>query len=107
MVEAQTAVPAVTRTLQEVILAGHFRAPLSLGLLDLGSWISSNPDFPVVQELPALPPSNIPVFGVGPQMPSFEIAMGTPLPRILLRSQDGRFSLQLQGDRVAFGWSSH
>lgn len=103
MVEAQLAAPA-TRTLQEVILAVHFRAPLPLGLLDISNWISSNPEFPVVQELPPLPPVNIPVLEA-PLAPSFEFSVGAQLPRILLRSQDGRFSLQLQADRLAFAWS--
>lgn len=102
MIEAQT-VP-VTKTLQEVILAAHFHAPLPLSLVDLSSWISSNPDFPIVQELPPLPPVNVPILG-GPQVPSIEINVGSQLPRMLLRSQDGRLSLQLQADRVAFAWS--
>lgn len=104
MAEAQTVAPATTKTLQEVIFAAHFRTPLPLGLLDFGAWISSNPDFPIVQELPPLSPVAMPVFGM-PQAATFEIGVAPQLPRILLRSQDGRFSLQLQTDRIAFAWS--
>ncbi|MDA9499312.1 hypothetical protein [Bradyrhizobium sp. CCBAU 11357] len=104
MVQALSVAPAATTTLQEFVLAGHFRAPLPLGLMDLANWVSSFPDFPLHQELPPLPTANMPTAGA-PQGPAIEFGMGTMLPRMLLRSQDGRYTLQLQNDRLAFGWA--
>jgi len=85
-------------------LAAHFRAPLPLGVLDLASWVSVFSDYPIIQELPALPTVSWPVPG-WPQIPAIEIGISAQLPRLVLRSSDGRFSVQLQGDRFAFGWA--
>ncbi|MCA1381264.1 TIGR04255 family protein [Bradyrhizobium sp. BRP23] len=104
MVQALSVAPAATTTLQEFILAAHFRAPLPLGVMDLANWVSSFPDFPLHQELPPLTTANMPAIGA-PEMPAIEFGMGTMLPRMLLRSHDGRYTLQLQNDRLAFGWS--
>jgi uncharacterized protein (TIGR04255 family) len=93
-----------TKTLQEFVLAGHLQAPLPLGVLDVADWVTRFADFPIVQELPSLPAFQMPVSGQ-PQMSSVEFNMGTPLPRMLLRSIEGRYSVQLQGDRFAIGWA--
>ncbi|MFK4622527.1 hypothetical protein [Bradyrhizobium diazoefficiens] len=103
MVQALSVAPATTTTLQEFVLAAHFRSPLPLGLMDLANWVNSFSDYPLHQELPALPTANMPV--EGPQMPAIQFGPGPMLPRMLLRSQDGRYSLQLQNDRLAFGWA--
>jgi uncharacterized protein (TIGR04255 family) len=98
-----TSLPPPTKTLQEMVLAGHLKTPMPLGVQDLADWIARFADYPIVQELPALPSAQMPSPG---QMPSFEFNVGgVTLPRMLLRSADGRFSVQLQGDRFAFGWS--
>jgi uncharacterized protein (TIGR04255 family) len=94
---------APTRTLQELILATHFRAPLPLTVLDLADWVGAFSDFPIIQELQPLPVSNMPAPGA-PQF-SFEIHPVGTLPRMLLRTGDGRSSIQLQADRFAMGWS--
>lgn len=93
-----------TRTLQELVLGGHLEAPLPLTVLDVADWTSRFADFPVVQELPPLAPAALPVPGT-PQEASIAIGMGPALPRMLLRSPDGRMSIQMQGDRFAVGWS--
>ena len=99
MVQAQPP----TKTLQELIMAAHFRAPLTLSVLDLADWVDHFSDHPIVQYLPTIPQANLPQLGA-PQM-SLEMISPIALPRILLRSPDGRYSLQLQGDRFALGWA--
>jgi uncharacterized protein (TIGR04255 family) len=105
MVQAAMAPPvtAPTKTLAEVVLAAHFQAPLNLDVLELASWVGYFSDFPIVQYLPVAPQANMPVNAL-PQM-TFDFGMqGSTLPRVLLRSPDGRYSIQLQADRFAFGW---
>ncbi|MGJ5149905.1 TIGR04255 family protein [Bradyrhizobium sp. HKCCYLR1023] len=103
---AQTAKATVSSapstTLQELVLVAHLEAPLPLGVLDLADWVSTFSDYPLVQELSALPRADLHVFGV---VPGIEISPGGVLPRIVLRSTDGRYIAQLQGDRFAFGWA--
>jgi uncharacterized protein (TIGR04255 family) len=89
-----------TRSLQELIIAAHFDAPLPITVMDLASWVAHFGNFPLVQQLPVLPPMNLPVPGA-PQI--HFVAEGT-LPRMFLRTTDGRHSVQLQNDRLAFGW---
>lgn len=103
MPEVPLAPGAPTSTLQELILAAHFRAPLPLTVVDVAAWVTAFSDFPIVQQLQPLPPANLPV--PGPPQFSFEINPTGVLPRMLLRTQDGRYSLQLQADRFAMGWS--
>lgn len=100
MVQALTEAVAPTKNLQEIVLGVHFRAPLQLGVMDLADWGQQFSDYPIVQQLQPLPTSNI----NAPMQFGIEIG-GASLPRMLLRSPDSRFSLQLQGDRFAFGWS--
>jgi uncharacterized protein (TIGR04255 family) len=93
-----------TKSLQEIVIAAHFQAPIQFGVMDLADWVGHFPAFPIVQQLPALTPANLPVAHV-PQLP-FQILQvdAAALPRMLLRSSDGRFSIQLQNDRFALGW---
>ncbi|MCL2713306.1 MAG: hypothetical protein FWD68_01590 [Alphaproteobacteria bacterium] len=95
-----------TNTLQELTMAAHFRAPLPLGVIDLAAWTTAFHDYPIIQQLPSLPPANLtPTSGLMPQV-AVEFGMGRiSLPRMLVRSPDGRYAIQLQGDRLAFGWS--
>jgi uncharacterized protein (TIGR04255 family) len=107
MVQAAMAplVTTPTKTLVEVILAAHFQAPLNLDVLEIASWIAYFSDFPIVQYLPAAPQVSLQSANA-PQQVTFDFALpGTALPRVLLRSPDGRYSIQLQADRFAFGWA--
>jgi len=82
----------------------HFQAPLPLTLLDVADWVGGFSDFPIAQQLEILAPLNLPVLGQQQQL-SFELGPSISLPRMLLRSADGRYTVQLQGDRFAFGWA--
>jgi uncharacterized protein (TIGR04255 family) len=91
-----------TKSLQELIIAVHFEAPIALAVMDLADWVAHfSHQYPVVQQLPALPPFNLPLAVGAPQL---QMLSADSLPRMLLRSTDGRYSLQLQNDRFAFGW---
>jgi uncharacterized protein (TIGR04255 family) len=94
-----------TKSLQEIVIATHFQAPIQFGVMDLADWVGHFPAFPIVQQLPALAPANLPPGANVPQLP-FQILQvdAAALPRMLLRSSDGRFSIQLQNDRFALGW---
>ena len=95
---------STTKSLQELIIAVHFEVPIPLAVVDLADWIALfSKDFPVVQQLPNLPQVSLPVPGMLPQM-QFQMLEVPPLPRMLLRSPDSRYSVQLQNDRFAFGW---
>ena len=96
-----------TRSLQELVIAAHFQAPLPLTVMDLADWVEHfTKEFPVIQQLPPLPPTNLPVPGVPGVQFQFLPVDATALPRMLLRTADGRYSVQLQNDQFAFGWSS-
>ena len=95
-----------TKSLQELIIAVHFDAQIPLTVVDLADWVTYfSYDFPIIQQLPALSQVNLPTV-LGPQ--SLQLQMlsvdSLPLPRMLLRSPDARYSIQLQNDRFAFGW---
>lgn len=94
-----------TNTLQELIVAAHLQAPIAFTVADLADWTQLFAgDYPIVQEIPPLPPARLAV-GAQPQM-HFQMVTPdhVPHPRMLLRSPDGRFSVQLQNDRFGFGW---
>jgi uncharacterized protein (TIGR04255 family) len=93
-------VSAPTKTLQELVIASHFQATIPLGVMDLADWVSHFGDYPVVQQLPQAPPAN--VLPAGQQI-AFGFG-GPELPRMFLRSPDGRYSVQFQQDRFAIGW---
>lgn len=98
-----------TKTLQELIIGVHFDVPIALTVVDLADWVAHfSEDFPVVQQLPALPQINLPTAPAAVGLQQLQVQMVTvdslPLPRMLLRTSDGRFSIQLQNDRFAFGW---
>jgi uncharacterized protein (TIGR04255 family) len=92
----------VARAIQEVIIASHFQTPLPLQVMDLADWVGHFSEFPIVQQLPALARANLPVPGA--PMAPFQFLAEDMLPRMLVRSRDGRFSIQLQNDRFALGW---
>ena len=93
-----------TKNLQELIVAVHFEAPIPLAVVDLGNWVDSfSDDFPIMQQLPNLPQVSLPAPGMPPQI-QFQMFQTPPLPRMLLRSSDGRYSVQLKNVRFAFGW---
>ena len=94
-----------TRSLQELAIVAHFQAPLPLSVMDLADWVDHfKTGFPVLQQLPPLPPSNLPAPGA--PVVQFQLAPvdAAALPRMLLRSADSRYYVQLQNDRFAFGW---
>jgi uncharacterized protein (TIGR04255 family) len=94
-----------TRSLQELVIAAHFQAPLPLSVMDLAHWVECfTKEFPVVQQLPLLPPTNLPAPGVAGVQFQF-LPVDAASPRMLLRTADGRYHVQLQNDRFAFGWS--
>lgn len=97
-------VPATT-TLQEVIIAAHFASPLPLTVMDLADWVRHFGQFSLVQQLPPAPHAD--VAAPGQAIPPFQVVEVAhhPLPRMLLRTPDGRFSVQLQHDRFAVGWT--
>jgi uncharacterized protein (TIGR04255 family) len=95
-----------TKSLQELIIAVHFDVPIVLAVVDLADWVTHfSGEYPVVQQLPALPQIVLPV-ATAPQLLQLQMLSvdSQPLPRMLLRSTDGRYSVQLQSDRFAFGW---
>jgi uncharacterized protein (TIGR04255 family) len=91
-----------TRSLQELIVAAHFETPIPLTVMDLADWVSQFSEFSIVQQLPFLQPANFPV--AGPPRFQLEMLAEISLPRMLLRTPDGQYSVQLQNDRFAFGW---
>lgn len=104
MIQASPAAVAPTASLQELVLAGHFQAPLPLGVTDAADWTIQFSDFPLIQQMPLLPTVSVPT--PGPQHMAFELGIPTAtVPRMLLRSPDGRNLLQLQPDRFAIGWA--
>src|SRR5258708_20679838 len=91
-----------TKTLQELIIAVHFEAPLTLTVVDLADWVAQfSKGFPIIQQLPSLPTANLtsPLAG---QM-QLQMLATSPLPRMLVRSAEGKHSVQLQDDRFGFG----
>jgi uncharacterized protein (TIGR04255 family) len=87
------------KNVQELTIAFHFAAPISLAVVDLADWVTLfSSDFPVIQQLP-----NLPVPGMPIQM-QFQVVNAAGLPRMLLRRPDGRYSVQLQADRFGFSW---
>jgi uncharacterized protein (TIGR04255 family) len=93
-----------TRSLQELIIAAHFQAPLPFTVMDLASWVEHFSELPVVQQLPPLAAANLPTPGIPQLQLQFVSVEAATLPRMLLRTADGRYSVQLQNDRFAFGW---
>lgn len=85
---------------QEIAFAVQLlNAQLSLeGMVDIGRAL--RPSFPVQQLQPALPRM------MEPEMQSFSISVGAPLPRFWFVSEDGFRLVQVQEDRVAFNWRS-
>ena len=99
-----------TRSLQELVIAAHFQAPLPLSVMDLAHWVEYfTEEFPVLQQLPPLPPTSLPASVPAPGVSGVQFQFlpvdSVPVPRMLLRTADGRYSVQLQNDRFAFGWS--
>lgn len=94
-----TPTTAPSHTLQETVTAVHFQAPLPLSVMDLADWVRHFSDYPIVQQIQSLPSAGIGVAA------AFQFGPGDGLPRMLLRTADGRFSLQLQSDRFAMGWN--
>ncbi|MBV8140884.1 MAG: hypothetical protein JOZ60_02435 [Verrucomicrobia bacterium] len=86
-----------TRTLQEVILVEHFASPLTMTVIDMADWANTFNQYRNPQQLNAAAPVSL-----LPQAPSW---FPVDLPRLLLRSEFGDRSIQLQSDRFAVGWS--
>lgn len=103
MIQGRMVPAAPTRSLQELILAAHFQAPLPLGIMDVADWAQHFAEYPIVQQLPIAPPMDLANPG-GTLSLEFG-SSGVTLPRILLRSADGRFTVQLQNDRFVVGWA--
>lgn len=95
---------AISKSLQEVVLVEHFGTDLPLNVLDVASWAKEFSDFPVAKQLSWLPRVQLPPPG---PFAAFGVmaAPGAELPRVLLQTADLTHSLQLQSDRLGFGWS--
>src|SRR4051812_39221339 len=91
-----------TSTLQEVVFAAHFQQPADLSVLDLASWAAMfETEFPHLQQLPPLDPV---AFLAQQQQLTVNFGPSAQLPRLLKMSHDQRYTLQIQNDRLAFGW---
>src|SRR5580698_5978560 len=90
-----------TRTLQDVVFAVHLLgAPLTV--LDVASWVeASNGAGLDVQQLAALPPSQLTPAGQSPQI---YFGMPSQVPRLFLRSDEVSDYSVIQSDRIAFAW---
>jgi len=93
----------LTRTLQEVVLAVHFAGPIPLTVTDVSAWIDAyggaEPNF---QQLPVLPPSQLPMSGQHVfQIAAHDVA---GVPRIRLSGSTPQTLYIFQNDRIAFGW---
>lgn len=86
-----------TRTLQEVILVEHFASPLTMTVLDMADWANAFSQYPIAQQLSPAGPVSL--------LPQVQGWIQIDLPRLLLRSNSGDWSIQLQSDRFAVGWS--
>jgi uncharacterized protein (TIGR04255 family) len=93
---------AFTSTLQELLLVEHFRTPLPLTILDIADWAREFSTYPKAQQLQWAPP--IELSGPGPIGLTFNLAQ-QELPRLMLRSENGERTIQLQADRFGYGWS--
>jgi hypothetical protein len=92
----------ISKSLQEMLLVEHFRTELPLNVLDLAAWAQEFGEFSSATQLPWLPP--VQLRPPGPFLYNITPAT-TDLPRVLLRSADRTRTLQLQSDRLAFGWA--
>jgi uncharacterized protein (TIGR04255 family) len=97
-----------TRSLSEVIFVAHFAATKPLTVLDLADWYNGLAEnYPVFQQQPPWPPFIWHDFGAAaaghPVVPQF---FRTPdfVPRISGISEDQRWTIHCQSDRVAFSW---
>lgn len=91
-----------TKKLQEVILVEHFKASLPLTIFDVADWAREFEEFDQKSQLPWAAPVNLQIAN---SFVPIAIEMGNELPRALLRNERTYFSVQLQADRFAFGWS--
>jgi uncharacterized protein (TIGR04255 family) len=92
----------ISKSLQEVLLVEHFRNELPLNVLDLAEWAQEFCEFSNATQLPWLP--RVELQPPGPV--SYNLVQATTdLPRVLLRTADRTRTLQLQSDRLAFGWA--
>ena len=80
----------------------HFGTPLPLTVLDMADWAREFSKYPKAQQLHMVPP--VQLSGPGPISFSFGLAQ-SELPRLLLRSENGERTVQLQADRFGFGWA--
>ena len=88
-----------TSTLQEVLLVEHFGTPLPLTVLDMADWAREFSKYPKAQQLHMVPP--VQLSGPGPISFSFGLAQ-SELPRLLLRSENGERTVQLQAGPIWF-----
>jgi uncharacterized protein (TIGR04255 family) len=86
-----------TRTLQEVILVEHFASPLTMTVIDMADWANTFDHYPRPQQINAAAPISL--------LPQVSSWFPVDLPRLLLKSESGDRSIQLQSDRFAVGWS--
>jgi len=98
-----------TRSLQEVLFVAHFSTAQPMTVLDLADWYKSVAEiYPVFQQQPAWEPfiwQNIDNTAAGHQVLHQFVMNRTFLqPRIVGFSEDQRWSVHCQGDRVAMGW---
>ena len=68
----------------------------------MADWAREFSKYPKAQQLHMVPP--VQLSGPGPISFSFGLAQ-SELPRLLLRSENGERTVQLQADRFGFGWA--
>lgn len=98
-----------TRSLNEVIFVAHFSATQRLTVLDLADWYNNGlaEHYPVFQQQPPWPPFILHDFDApadGRQVVQQFLRSPDFVPRISGISEDQRWTIHCQSDRVAFGW---
>ena len=98
---ARGGVMATTNTLTEVLFVVHFAAPPNMTVLDLAAWHQAFSDYAILQQTPAAPPPQLAQYG----QPVLTMVQDPGMPRVVLRSIDHPFIVQLQSDRFGMSWS--
>jgi len=97
-----------TLSLQEVLFVAHFSAGQPLTVLDAAHWYDGlAARYPVFQQQPAWQPmiwQDIGGSAINPPGVPQLLINQTLMPRFVGISEDQRWSVHLQGDRIAMGW---
>jgi uncharacterized protein (TIGR04255 family) len=96
-----------TRSLQEVLFVAHFSGAPPIGVLDIADWHNCFAEsYPIFQQQPPWQPIAWQDIYDNQGTPPIPQVMFNQfiLPRMVLSSEDQRWSIHFQGDRVAMGW---